>query len=240
MPLKIKSKLEQDPEPAAATAPRQEEAPDSATPTPSPPSALPHPAGPALVERNKYEDIARMLLMGTPLTDIAVEIGKSPRTLRRILRHPTFVAVHSKVAEEFWGNLDKVLLDEKIRPLQRAQAQAVRAQTLLSETIEEVRSRIADGSAKATDLRVGVDASFGVIDRSKNEMSTAADAKRPAQINQFNIATSKRALLKATIDEAGLDLSDLDIIDVTPSDDATPDLGPASDETDHPDDAHPE
>lgn len=189
-------------------------------PSPSPVAADPEPIpqvrGHEIVNHAKYEDISRRLIMGSKAIEVAADIGMSDRNLRRVMIRPEFIEIYHKVAESFYADLDKVMKDEKIRPLLRAQAQAVRAQTLLYEIQEEVRTRIKDGTARSTDLKVGADTAFGVIDRSKNELTPDGAANIAIQLN---INTDKRRLLREVTEESGVDLSDLGIIDVTPEDD---------------------
>ncbi len=179
------------------------------------PEPIPKESGRALVDRAKYEDISRRLVMGQKAGDIAADVGYSERQLRRILHRSEFIEVYEKVAENLNQNLDAILIDEKMRPLHRIQAGTVRAITLLHEVQEEVRERIRNGTARATDLKVGSDTAFGIIDRSKGELSPQGS---PSTAVQFNINTDKKALLRSVVQEAGVDISDLglDVIDVTP------------------------
>lgn len=158
-----------------------------------------------------FEDIARRVLMGQKVDEIAEDLGYTGRHIRRLLHDPRLQSAYRKISEEFYSDFDRILRDEKMRPLQRAQAQAIRAQTLLTEVMETVRERIADGNAKATELKVGVDAAFGIIDRSKGELGTQSN--RSTTNVQFQIGTDRTSMIKATIQEAGLDLSDLGYVE---------------------------
>jgi hypothetical protein len=168
----------------------------------------------SLVETARYEEIARKLIMGQKASEIASDLGLSDRHVRRLLQRPEMEAIYRRVATEFYGDIDQVIKDEKLRPLIRAQAQAIRAQTLVTEVMDEVRDRITDGRAKATDLKVGADVAFGIMDRAKGDLSIAHGAGGGPINVEFNIGGARRALLRETIEEAGLDLSDLGIVDV--------------------------
>ena len=180
------------------------------------PSPTPPETGRALVDRAKYEDISRRVIMGAKMADIAIDIGYTERHLRRILQRPAFVEVYERISKNINNNLDEVVVDEKLQPLHRIHAMTNRSITTLFEVQEEVRLRIKDGTARATDLKVGADTAFGIIDRSKGELS-------PHGVNrvavQFNINADKKALLRSVVKESGVDLSDLGIIDVTPMED---------------------
>ncbi len=194
------------------------------TPAPPPvvePSPIPPESGRALVDRAKYEDITRRLVMGQKTVDIAADVGYSERQLRRIMHRDEFIEVFERVSAHLNQNLDEILLDEKMRPLHRIQAGSIRAITALHEIQEEVRQRIKDGTARATDLKVGADTAFGIIDRSKGELSP--EGTTTAAVS-FNINADKKTLLRTVVKEAGVDLSDLglDVIDVTPLEDVPP------------------
>lgn len=195
------------------------EEPKAFTPPPAPPNdpdPIPPEVGRQLVDRARHEDIARRVIMGQKSADIAADVGYTERHLRRILRLPAFVEVYERVAKTLYSNLDEVVLDEKLQPLHRVSAMANRSLTLLSEVQAEVRDRIEKGTARSTDLKVGADTAFGIIDRSKGELSPYGS---PAVAVQFNINQDKKALLRSVVEEAGVDLSDLGIIDVEPIED---------------------
>lgn len=201
---------------------RQEivEEPEVSPPLASPaPKELP-PGGRELVDSARYADIAHRLLMGQKGVEIAADLGMSDRHLRRILHRPDFREHYMKVHSEFYSDLSEVIRNEKLQPLVRAQAQAIRAQTLVTEVMEEVQSRITSGMAKATDLKVGVDAAFGIMDRSKGDLSATPSAVAGVQVN-FNVSDGNKRVLAETIEESGIDLSD--IIDVVPSEETNPD-----------------
>lgn len=178
------------------------------------PPAIPPPAGRALVDLAKYEDIARRLIMGETQAEIAQDINYSERHLRRMLHRPDFVEVYQKVSASFYKDMDKVMLNEKLRPIHRAQAMEVRSLTLLANIQAEVQRKIDQGDARSTDLKVGSDTAFGIIDRSKGELSPAGTTQI---VNHFILKADKKKLLREVVEEAGVDISDLGIIiDVEP------------------------
>jgi len=192
-------------------------------PPPTPPAK-----GRALVDRAMYEDIARRVIMGAKMADIAIDVNYTERHLRRILQRPAFVEVYERISKNINNNLDDVVIDEKLQPLHRFSAMTTRAVTALHEVQEEVRARIANGTARATDLKVGSDTAFGIIDRSKGELSPHGTNRVAVQ---FNINSDKKALLRSVVEESGVDLSDLGIIDVTPMEDDSDAERPEEQET---------
>jgi hypothetical protein len=166
----------------------------------------------SIVRDARYEDVARRVIMGQDQTEIAADLAISTRTVRRMLTDPQMGDIYRRVHEEFYADLDKIIRDEKIEPLRRAHAQAIRAQTVVSEIIDEVRNRIVGGTAKATDLKVGADTAFGIIDRAKGDLSAVASARTSVHV-RFDMTGDKKNLLRETIREAGIDLRDLGIID---------------------------
>ena len=173
------------------------------------PPAIPPPAGRALVDLAKYEDIARRLIMGEKPGEISADFNYSERHFRRILHRPDFIEVYSKVSEAFYKDMDKVMLNEKLRPIHRAQAMEVRSLTLLANIQAEVQRKINDGDARSTDLKVGADTAFGIIDRSKGELSPAGTTQITTN---FILKADKKKLLREVVNEAGVDISDLGII----------------------------
>lgn len=197
--------------------PKDEQPGFSAPPAPiDDPAPIPPDSGRALVDRAKYEDIARQLIMGAKARDVAVDVGYSERHLRRILHLPAFIEVYERVSKRMNENLDQVCLDERLQPLHRISAMSTKSLTLLHNVQKEVDDRIAAGTARSTDLKVGADTAFGILDRSKGPLSPYGS---PAMAVQFNINADKKALLRTVVEEAGVDLSDLGIIDVAPEED---------------------
>jgi hypothetical protein len=192
-------------------------------PTPQVP-ATPLPSSSALRMEAKYRQIAYLLATGQKMKEIATEVDRSERQLRRMLVKPEFQAIYKEVATEFFGDLDKMMKDESIRPLIRAQAQSARGQTLITNIMNEIQERIDTGMARSTDMKVGLEAALGIIDRAKGELSNAPGGGASVTIEQFNVDNSKKLLIKNTIEEAGLDLSDImPTIDVSVTEDPVED-----------------
>ena len=166
-----------------------------------------------LVANARHEEIARRLLMQQRPFEIADALGVSQRQVHNVIRDPAFLPVYERVRDALYSNIDAVLFDEKAAPLLRARAQTTRAQTVIAEVIEEVRKRMAGGKAKATDMRVAVDAAFGMMDRSRTELAKATEHVHTNV--SLNVNASTRDLIRSTIRESGLDLSDiLPVVDV--------------------------
>ena len=167
-----------------------------------------------LVHSARYEDVARRLIMQQSVREIAAAHKISVGTLQTIMRQPGLIEAFEKAKDSVFSNLDSLIRDEKAAPLLRARAQTIRAQTLLAEIMEEVRSRIGGNIAKAADLKVGSETAFGIIDRAKtevglNESRTIVSVEANLALHAGTSATAGEA-----IRESGIDLSD--VIDVTP------------------------
>lgn len=171
--------------------------------------AADHATAVSLMANARYEDIARRLLMQQRSADIARAHGLSPRQIHNILAEPEFVAIYERTRDELFKNLDGLIFDEKAAPLLRARAQAIRSQTVVSEVIETVRARMTAGTAKSSDLRVAVEAAFGMMDRSQTELARAGKGSTTTTVNALSINATARDLIRATVAESGLDLTDL-------------------------------
>lgn len=174
----------------------------------------------ALVSNARYEEIARRLLMQQRPFEIADALGLTQRQVYNVVRHPGFTPIYERVRDTLYANLDAVLFDEKAAPLLRARAQTTRAQTVIAEVIEEVRKRMVGGKARATDMRVAVDAAFGMIDRSRTELAKSTEHIHTT--NVLNVNATARELIRSTINESGLDLSDILPVEVVADDEPTP------------------
>jgi hypothetical protein len=157
--------------------------------------------------------------MQQTLAEIAADFGMSARQMRRIVKRPEFLLIYREVHDEMMANLDPLIHDERIAPLLRAKAQSIRMQTILQEVVDEIRDRIKAGTAKATEMKVVVDAAFGIIDRAKTELSNVqSKGGGGADVNvSLTVSGMGKQIISETIGESGLDLSD--VIDVEPVDD---------------------
>jgi hypothetical protein len=164
----------------------------------------------------RYEDIARRLLMQQPILEIAKELGITDRHVRRILQRPEMEAIFIRVKDSLLANVDEIIMDEKLAPLLRARGAAIRSLTVLNEIMDDVRGKVRQGHAKASEMKVGADVAFGLIDRSRTELSGGMGGTHNAgNLNvQLNLSMGKDAILRDSITESGIDLSD--IIDITP------------------------
>lgn len=163
----------------------------------------------------RREDIARRIILQQSVAEIAAIHNLSERRVRIIMREPEMVATYLRVKNELLDKIDDVLFDEKTTPLLRARAQAVRAQTALSEILELVRARIAAGNARSSDMRVGMETAFGLIDRTPGFGLQRANGAGGAGVNvNVNVGSSgfrdgTNDLMRETIRESGVDLSDI-------------------------------
>lgn len=167
-------------------------------------------SGHGLSDRARYDEIARRLLLQQPIGQIASDLGISDRQIRRIMRRPEMQKVFNEVREALFSDIDKLIKDEKLAPLMRVQAQAIRAQTVLQEILDEVQVRVHGGAAKATEMKVGADIAFGIIDRSRNDLAQIQGPRGAsgATVN-IHLTQEKTALLKDVVAESGVDLSDI-------------------------------
>jgi hypothetical protein len=174
---------------------------DDSAPTPTPSD---------VIDRARYEDIARRVLMQQSRSEIARAHNFTTRHLRRVLVEPEFIEVFEKARKALFDDIDQVIADEKTAPLIRARAQMIRSQTVVHEVMEEVRKRISGGRAKAADMRVAINAAFGMMDRSKGELGSERGAgSGGTNVNVLNVSATAREILRDTIGESGVDLSDV-------------------------------
>ena len=173
----------------------------------------------AVFDHARYHDTARRLIMQQTLAEIAADFGMSARQMRRVVKRPAFLLIYREVHDEMMANLDPLIQDERIAPLLRAKAQSIRMQTVLQEVVDEIRDRIKQGTAKATEMKVVVDAAFGIIDRAKTELSNVqTKGGGGVDVNvALTVTGASKQIISETLGESGLDLSD--IIDVEPLDD---------------------
>ena len=222
MPLKMHPKDPSQPlqgPPEAVTAPvRASEAPSAPSPSQEA-NVAPQDDSEALdmapADHARHHDIARKLIMQQSLAEIAADYAMSARQMRRIVKRPGFLKIYRQVHTEMMSDLDSLIKDEKVTPLLRARAQAIRMQTVLQEVVDVVRDRIHDGSARATEMKVAADVAFGIIDRAKSELSNVQTKGGGADVNvSLSISGDAKKIISDTLGESGLDLSD--IIDVEP------------------------
>ncbi len=172
---------------------------------------------PLVVKQARWSEIARRVLCQEKREHIAAEVGLSVGALTNLLNDPDFVSLYVQVQAEFYAELDKHIKDEKLAPALRAQAQAVRAQTLMGEVMEEIRERIKAGKASGTVLKTAVDLSTAILDRSPvfdqvrvQQQKKVFVEKAPSPAVNINIGSGA---VGQALKEAGIDLSD--VIDVT-------------------------
>ena len=172
----------------------------------------------------RYEDIARRLLMQQSIPDIAKDLSITDRHVRRLLQKPEMEEIFLRVKDSLLSNVDEIILDEKLAPLLRARAASIRSLTVLNEIMDDIREKVKVGSARASDMKVGADVAFGLIDRAKTELGGPGSnmgGHREVTV-QLNLSMGKDAILRDSIAESGVDLSD--IIDIVPTEekDGTP------------------
>lgn len=192
-------------------------------PTPLEQRLGPPPPGPvSLRMQARIDSIARQVLQCHTVEEIAAEGGIKPKRVREIIQSDEFREAYLKVREEFYDKLDEVIRNERLKPLFRAQAQAIRAQSAVTDTMELIHERVKERTAKATEMRVLMDLAFGIIDRSNNEISLSARKyeKSAVQVNVLNVSPEHASLMQDTFEEAGIKLDDVlpteDVIDVIP------------------------
>ncbi len=166
-----------------------------------------------VIERARYEDIAMRLVMQESLEQIASALDLDVTNVRRIIKRPGFRAVYEDVHRKVYDDLSGLIKNEKAAPLLRLNAKSIRVQTMLGEIIEEVRKRVETGKARSMDLKVGVEAAFGILDRTGH--GTAGRNGRGTNVVNITFNQGTAEIFKNATQEAGLDLSDLrDYIDV--------------------------
>jgi len=172
------------------------------------------------IDYAKFHDIARRLILQQSTAEIAIDYGMSDRQIRRWLKRPEFLRIYRQVHDEMMADLDKLIKDEKVAPLLRARAQAVRMQTVLQEIVDEVQGRIKDGRARATEMKVAADVAFGLIDRAKIDLSNVPGSQGGATAVNVSLTLTGdgKRLFHETIAESGLDLSDIIDVDHTDED----------------------
>ena len=169
----------------------------------------------------KIDDIARRVLARHSLSEIAVEMDVTEATVRNLIQSKDFQASYSMVREEFYDNLDQIIRDERAKPLFRMNAQAIRAQSALTDTMELIHERVIERTAKATEMRTLMDVAFGIIDRSQSEISMVKRGETNVQVNILDLPQKHVDLMKGTIEESGLNIADIidaEVVDVPTSD----------------------
>jgi len=164
-----------------------------------------------LVLDSRMRDVALLYCLGVRrASEIAERVGCTLRNIQYIVKDPRFQAIY----EETWNKLREDVLetakDEKVAPIMRDALLGVRARTLLAETIEELRDRIADGGAPGTTLKYAVEAAVAAIDREPGARDRARGGSGAGtQVNVWNVSPEQARATVEALDEAGIDVGDI-------------------------------
>jgi len=187
-----------------------------------------------------YHQLATLILSGVrDRNELGHQVGLSRTTIFAILKNPRFKEIYEKARDRVFGNLEQLIQDERVEPLLRQKAAAMRGQTLLSEVTEEVRKRIKerdpDGQpvAKAADLRVGLDAAVAAIDRSPDTARTHGGSSTSVNVGVFVPSAEQARVMVEAVRESGVDMSDVmdDLMQLDPHDDpngVAPEISPTT------------
>lgn len=161
------------------------------------------------IELMRYEGIARRLLMQQTVEEIAESLHLGIDDVESILRRPGFKREFQRIRREIFKDVDTTIANEEFAPLVRMRAATTRAVTLVNEIMEEVRTRVKDGRARAMDLKVGSELAFGIMDRGRTELSKGAGAVAGGGGVTVTLNATVVAGVSAVVGEAGVDMSDL-------------------------------
>lgn len=160
-----------------------------------------------------YHDVALLALAGgITRQEIAQRVGVSDRVLRRVMQRPEFIEIFRTKQNELYGDLERVLRDERLDPLTRAAALERRGQTLITEIIDVMRSRIDEHQDEGR--RLSALEMRAVVDAAKVAMSAATDKQRARGATQMNVAVfspspDQARTIRNAADEADIDMSDI-------------------------------
>lgn len=217
----------------------------SDAPAPAP-LALPADATPSdVLDDANIHDLALMVLEGVRnRRELAMRCGVGEATVKRLMATQRFQNVYEQRREEFYGDLGKVMRDERATPLLRRRALVQRADTLLANILDTIQDRIEEGTvalrkdgsvvmdddgepvlvpANASELRVGV-AAATEVDRRLRAIEPK-DEKR--EIAVFIPSPSQAATIQEALDDVGIDMATVLDAEFAPVDDADDDADAA-------------
>ena len=198
---------------------------DAATPLPAVEDAKPAPTVESaelltsreIIAEAKYRDIAlRILRSGGHITqaELAREVGIAPATISRALGTPFFQKIYHDAYDEVFGTVDDRIGNERGDSIMRARAAQTRALTMVGELMNATRSEIAAVNRGEKPLRAGIvqaGVALAAEARQVAESLNEAESSKPVTPGQvtINIDNRRAVVLKDTLKESGVDLSDI-------------------------------
>lgn len=128
-----------------------------------------------VIDDAKFHDLAGLILKREYDTrTLATRVGMSQQLVRKTLRSDRFRLVYERLRDDFISHRTDYILNESVSADERLEECRTRGITAVSEIIEEVRDRVRGKAAKATEMKVGVDAAIALMDRSPSGRKQAA------------------------------------------------------------------
>lgn len=181
---------------------------------------------------NARSNIARVhmhkmaMLMLSGITDnnhIASRLGMTTRATKVLSQSAEFCEVFDQVQNEFFGKISTVIADERADFVQRQRAMGIRAQTMLGEIVEEIRTRVSKGKkmidvrgrefnipADPADLRSGIAAAKLIFERDPLQQKSGAEGSgTQVSVNVFMPDGRQAAVIRDTYQETGIPMEDV-------------------------------
>jgi len=156
-----------------------------------------------IVDDAFFHDLAGLFLarIRSP-KELAYRLGVSAATISRACNDPRFQSIYALRRTEHVERLDDFIIDEKQETDERLEALRTRSVTLAAEIMQEVGERVRGKTARASEMKVGVDAAFGVMDRAPGgrQSSGSTTFVYAPTLQQAKIITDAAT-------EAGIDMS---------------------------------
>jgi hypothetical protein len=165
-----------------------------------------HASARAVIDDAKFHELASLLIGDINIS--VAELGRrtecAPSTVRKMMRDDRFQRIYERLRDDHIERRTDYILDERQSVDRRLDAARERGVTAVAEVVEEVRKRVKGGAAKASEMKVAVDAGFGLMDR-------APGGRQGASGNTFVFAPTfaQAKIIRAADNEAGLDMSDV-------------------------------
>ena len=160
----------------------------------------------------EYEDMARRVLHGDRNQEIAAALNLSTQAVARRMRDPRFIAILVRAKDELYQNIDNTMRNERIAPILRQNAQAIRAQTLQAEILTMLGEKVADRTIGAKQTDTAVKLAFGILDRADVGVSEKRDRSDVGAGVNVNINLTARQVDAA---REGLNAADLNLSHIT-------------------------
>ena len=175
--------------------------------------------GKLLVREAQYADIARRVLQGTTIKDVADAVGLSDRQVSLMLRDPRMREVFEQVKMDIYGGVDKIIQDELVETTLRRKAVAERGITLLGEVMQAASDHMRanpKGSSRSGHLDAAVKAVRAAHDMAMADV-TPAGGSGGASVQVFNMPGAAASIVTGTADEVGIPVDQLfggeDVVD---------------------------